>query len=521
MLSLYKLMLFVATVSVVAAIRNDQSKPMRTDAGMVSGVTDPTGVSAYLGIPFAAPPVGPLRWRPPQPAAHWDGVRAADHFGASCMQNEVGSRLPWTKEFMTQGPISEDCLFLNVWTAAKSPSAKQAVMVFIYGGGFSEGSTVCAVYNGAALAQKDVVVVSMNYRVGPLGFLVYPELTKESEHHASGNYGLLDQIAALQWVQRNIAVFGGDPSRVTIFGQSAGAISVDDLMRSPLAQGLFARAIAESGPGLFPESLMGGADTLEKREQQGVKWAESKGAHSLADLRAMPAAEFYKPTPGATGPGGVGGPITDGWVIARERPAHQVPLIVGMVTGDTAFASMFGPQAPATVDGFKSVAQKTYGDRAATFLQLYPVDKDSDVPAANAASQVDRGRVSLDVWCEGQVKRSGTVYTYYFDRAIPWPEHPEFGAFHSAELPYIFETLKVMDRPWTPEDFKLADTISSYWANFAKAGDPTGNSNRSGLPEWPSYDPNRHTTMELGNHVGPIPEAGPAQVDFFMSYLKQ
>ena len=502
-----------ASILLLGAIANGSDKPVRIDTGLITGTTV-NAVTSYLGIPFAAPPVGDLRWRPPQPAAHWKGVRAADHFGASCMQDEVGSRLPWTKEFMTHGPVSEDCLFLNVWTTAKSPREKQAVMVFIYGGGFSEGSTVCPVYDGAALAEKGVVVVSMNYRVGPLGFLVYPELTRESEHHSSGNYGILDQIAALRWVQKNIAAFGGDPNRVTIFGQSAGAISVDDLMRSPLAKGLFARAIAESGPGLFPENLMGGADTLESREQQGVKYAESKGAHSLADLRAMPAADFFKHTPGAPG---VGGPATDGWVIPAERPSHEVPLIVGMVTGDTAFASLFGPQAPPTVDGFKSTAQKVYGDRAPAFLQLYPVSKDSEVPAAKAASQVDRGRVALDVWCETQAERSGTVYTYYFDHPIPWPAHPEFGAFHSSELPYIFETLKVMDRPWTPEDFKLSEIMSSYWSNFAKTGDPNG----SGMPQWPAYNPESHTTMELGDHVGPIPEADPAKVEFFVNYFKQ
>lgn len=500
----------ILLINAVAAASNT---PVRIETGLISGVTA-NGVTAYLGIPFAAPPTGELRWRPPQPAAHWTGVRTADHFGASCMQDEVGSRLPWTKEFMTQGPISEDCLFLNVWTAAKSPREKRAVMVFIYGGGFSEGSTVCAVYNGAALASKGVVVVSMNYRVGALGFLVYPELTRESEDHSSGNYGLLDQIAALQWVQKNISAFGGDPTRVTIFGQSAGAISVDDLMRSPLAKGLFARAIAESGPGLFPEDLMGGADTLEKREQQGVKYAEAKGAHSLAELRAMPAADFFKQAPGAPG---VGGPVMDGWVLPAARPAHEVPLIVGMVTGDTAFASMFGPQAPATVAAYESVVEKVYGNRAATFLELYPVDKDSEVPTAKAASQVDRGRVSLDVWCEAQAKRSATVYTYYFDHPIPWPQHPEFGAFHSAELPYIFRTLKVMDRPWTSEDLKLSEVMSSYWSNFAKTGGPNG----AGVPQWPVYNSENHTTMELGDDVGPIPEADPAKVKFFVSYFKK
>ncbi len=513
---LSKLIALGATLLLPAAMPEPVNSPVRIDTGLVSGTTD-GGVTAYFGIPFAAPPVGQLRWHPPQPAAHWDGVRAADHFGASCMQDEVGSRLPWTKEFMTQGPISEDCLFLNVWTTAKSPREKQAVMVFLYGGGFSEGSSSVAVYDGAALARKGVVVVTPNYRVGPLGFLVYPELTKESEHHSSGNYGLLDQIAALQWVQRNIAAFGGDPNRVTIFGQSAGAISVADLMRSPLAQGLFARAIAESGPGLFPENLMGGADTLEKREQQGVKYAESKGAHSLADLRALPAADFYKRDPGARGPAGVGGPVTDGWVLTAEHPAREAPLVVGMVAGDAAFASFFGPQAAPTVAGYTSAAQKTYGDRAAAFLKLYPAEKDSDVSAAKAASQTDRARVSLDVWCQNQVKHSETVYTYYFDHAIPWPAHPEFGAFHSSEVPYIFETLKLMDRPWTAEDFKLSEIVSSYWSNFAKAGDPNG----SGLPQWPAYNPDSHGTMELGGHVGPIPEADPAKAEFFISYFKE
>jgi para-nitrobenzyl esterase len=491
--------------------------PVRIDTGLTSGAVEPNGVTAYLGIPFAAPPVGPLRWRPPQPAAHWDGVRPADHFGASCMQVETGSWLPWTEEFMTHGTISEDCLFLNVWTTAKPAGEKQAVMVFLYGGAFREGSSSVAVYNGSALARKGVVVVTVNYRVGALGFLAYPGLTQESKHHASGNYGLLDQIAALQWVQRNIDAFGGDPKRVTIFGQSAGAISVADLMRSPLAQGLFARAIAESGPGLFPESMLGGEETLAHREQQGVRYAESKGAHSLAELRAMPAADFFKSTPGSKGGPEVGGPFADGWVLTAKHPAHEVPLMVGMVAGDAAFASGFGPPMAPTVSNYTAAAQKAYGAQAAAFLRLYPAEKDADVPAAKAASQTDRARVSIDVWCADQVKRSGTVYTYYFDHAIPWPAHPEFGAFHTSEVPYIFETLKLLDRPWQPIDFKLSETMSSYWTNFAKTGDPNG----PGLPRWPAYELESHTTMELGEHVGPIPVANPAKVAFFANYFKQ
>ena len=502
----------------LGAAPNSRISPVRIDTGLISGTTDKSGATAYLGIPFASPPVGPQRWRPPQPAAHWESVRPADHFGASCMQAEPGSRLPWTEEFMTQGAVGEDCLFLNVWTAATSANEKRAVMVYFYGGGFNEGSSSVAVYNGAELARKDVVVVTLNYRVGPLGFLVLPELTKESEHQSSGDYGLLDQIAALGWVHRNIGAFGGAPGRVTIFGQSAGAISVADLMRSPLAKGLFARAIAESGPGLFPESVLGGGMTLAQREQQGLRYAESKGAHSLADLRALPAADFFKSTPGSKGgPPGVGGPVTDGWVLTAEHPAQEVPTIVGMVSGDAAFASGFGPPVAPSVASYTSLAQRTYGDRAATFLKLYPVEKDGDVAAARRASQTDRARVSIDVWCQDQVKRSGRVYTYFFDRPIPWPAHPEFGAFHSSEIPYIFETIKLLERPWEPVDFRLSQMMASYWSNFAKAGDP----NAPGLTRWPIYEPDSHKTMELGERVGPMPEADPAKVEFFVRYFKK
>jgi para-nitrobenzyl esterase len=242
---------------------------VRVDGGQLSTSTGtPGGVRAFKGIPYAAPPVGDARWRAPQPVVPWDGVRQADRFGASCVQAQPGSRLPWTEEFMTQGPVSEDCLFLNVWTAA-AVTERLPVMAYIYGGGFNEGSSSVAVYDGASLAARGVVVVTINYRTGPLGFLVHPALSAESPHKVSGNYGLLDQIAALAWVQRNIAAFGGDPTAVTIFGQSAGAISVADLMRSPLAKGLFARAIAQSGPGLLGRNVLGGGLTLQEREQAG------------------------------------------------------------------------------------------------------------------------------------------------------------------------------------------------------------------------------------------------------------
>jgi para-nitrobenzyl esterase len=343
---------------------------------------------------------------------------------------------------------------------------------------------------------------------------VHPELTKESEHHSSGNYGLLDQIAALQWVRRNIAAFGGDPEKVLIFGQSAGAMSVADLMRSPLAQGLFVRAIVESGAGLLPERMMNGG-SFEDREQQGVKYAESKGAHSLAELRALPASEFFKSAPG--GPPAGGGPAIDGWVLPAQHPEHEVPVIVGMVSGDAALFAGFGPPAPPTVADYTSSAQKTYGDMAATFLKLYPAEKDGDVAIERKESGIDQARVSLDVWSASQITRSGTVYTYYFDHPIPWPAHPEFGAFHTSEVPYIFQTLKLLERPWTSVDWKLSETMSSYWSNFAKTGDPNG----PGVPQWSRYAADRHRTMELGDHVGPMPEADPAKLEFFLTYLRK
>jgi para-nitrobenzyl esterase len=447
---------------------------VKTDAGVVVPGPSSGGVTAFLGVPFAAPPVGPFRWRPPQPLTYRNADWKADQFGTSCMQNQSGSRLPWTEEFMTQGPIGEDCLYLNVWTTAKNAGDKHPVMFWIYGGAFNEGSSAVAVYNGAELAKKGVVVVTANYRVGPLGFLAHPELTNESEHGSSGNYGLLDQIAALRWVQKNIAAFGGDPRQVTIFGQSAGALSVAALIRSPLGSGLFARAIAQSGPGLFAQGSFGAADTLPAREAAGVKLAQAKGAASLADLRALPAAAFYGPS----APPMPGGPFNDGWVLPERAPAAQVPLMVGFVADDLGLAG--------------------------------------NTPEQKAVSR-ERARVSMHLWAADQLAASKRIYTYYFDRAIPWPAHPEFGAFHSGEIPYFFNTLNRLPRPWEPVDRKLAEIASTYVTNFAKKGDPNG----SGLPPWPAFDPASHTTMELGARVGSMPLADTARMTQLLSELKK
>ena len=487
---------------------------VKTESGLLSGAPPTAGVTAYLGIPYAAPPVGELRWKPPQPPLRWDGIRKADTFGTSCMQNQAGSRLPWTEEFMTQGPIGEDCLFLNVWTAARAPNGRVPVMFWIYGGGFNEGSSSVAVYDGTELAKKGVIVVSVNYRVGPLGFLTHPELTKESEHRSSGNYGLLDQIAALRWVRDNIAAFGGDPNQVTIFGQSAGALSVAALMRSPLARGLFARAIAQSGPGLLGRNALGANSTLSDREAAGLKYAESKGAHSLADLRALPAATFFAPSGGRGGTPAPNGIVRDGWVLTDTAPAEQVPVMVGFVADDIGVGGA-GSAAGAKpgLATYKSDAERIYGDQAAAFMKLYPAASDTDVPVAQKSAARDRIRVSLDLWAAEQARSSKRLYTYYFDRVIPWPAHPEFGAFHTSEVPYVFNTIARIDRPWEPVDKTVAEAMSSYWANFARKADPNG----PGLPRWAAYDPNTHMTMQIGSRTGAMRVAEPDKLQFFLA----
>ena len=490
-----------------------------TDLGSVSGLTGRGGVTAFLGVPYAAPPVGDLRWRPPQPAARWEGVRKTQTFGASCMQAQPGSRLPWTEEFMTQGPISEDCLFLNVWTVARTPNARLPVMVWIYGGGFNEGSGSVAVYDGTELARKGVIVVSLNYRVGALGFLAHPELTRESEHKSSGNYGLLDQIAALQWINRNIAAFGGNPAQVTIFGQSAGASAVMQLMRSPLAKGLFVRAIAQSGPGRNrpPAAPTPATIVLADREAAGARYMESQGARTLSEMRALPASTFFAAPPaGSSAVTMPGGPFTDGWVLTPEQTTDQVPLIAGFTADDLGLGGG-AASAKASIAAYESDARRLYGDQAAAFLKLYPAASDADVPRAQKTAARDRARVSMDIWADEQMKVSKRVYTYYFDRAIPWPAHPEFGAFHTGEVPYVFNTLARLNRPWEPADLTLAEAMSSYWANFGKKGDPNG----TGLARWPQYAPGTHTTMQLGARLGTMSVADTARLDFLLAQLQK
>jgi para-nitrobenzyl esterase len=480
---------------------------VKTDSGVLEGSTIPSGVRVFKGIPYAAPPVGDLRWKPPQPAKSWTGVRKADKFSDSCMQALTRSRNPWTKEFMVQNEASEDCLGLNVWTGAKAASEKRPVLVWIHGGAFYEGSGEIITYDGEELAKKGLIVVTINYRLGIFGFYTHPELTKESPNQSSGNYGLLDCVAALQWVQKNIAAFGGDPNRVTIAGQSAGAMAVHALTASPLANGLFHRAIAESG-----SSVTRRTRNLSDSEKDGVKWAETKGATSLQELRAKPAAELMG--------GARFAPVVDGWFLPAETATifaqgkqNDVPMITGLTADEGSASATYGKVQP---EEFMKQMQQRFGAQAEAFLKLYPSNNQTQSGLSQKQSARDQSLVSMYLWAAERAKTSkAKAYTYYFTRGIPWPEHPEFGAFHTGDVPYFFANLKHLNRPWEAVDRKLAETASSYWVNFAKTGNPNG----KGLPNWPVFDAAEQVTMELGEKTAVRPVAEKEKLIFFTQYF--
>ncbi|MGD0008223.1 MAG: carboxylesterase/lipase family protein [Terriglobia bacterium] len=459
---------------------------LATDAGLVEGaVSADSKVRIFKGIPFAAPPVGALRWKAPQPVPSWTGVRKATDFGARCMQGRIFEDMI----FRDSGP-SEDCLYLNVWTPATSSQAHLPVMVWIYGGGFAAGSASEPRQDGENLAKKGVVVVSFNYRLGVFGFLSHPDLSKESGHNASGNYGLWDQVAALEWVRRNIAAFGGDPDNVTIFGESAGSFSVSALMASPLAQGLFQRAIGESGA-FFSVTL--GAKPLAVSEQADQKFTDSLGVHSLEALRTLPADALLE---AARKQGMIRfWPIIDGYFLPEEVRSifasgkqSKVPLLAGWNADEGDFHAIFAGAAP-TAPNFVARAQTLFGDKADAFLKLYPAGTDDQAKRSAQDLAGDQFiAFSTWKWIELQAATGNSrVFRYEFDDAPPSAAKdstaPSRGAYHSAEIEFVFEALASKNLPWRPEDEKLSDLMSSYWTNFAKTGDPNG----PGLPPWPAY----------------------------------
>jgi para-nitrobenzyl esterase len=472
------------------------AEQVRTASGIVEGVVSADAkVRTFKGIPFAAPPVGSLRWRPPQSEPSWNGVRKATEFGARCMQGRIYEDMV----FRDPGP-SEDCLYLNVWTPATSAEARLPVMVWIYGGGFQAGSASEPRQDGENLAKKGVVMVTLNYRLGIFGFFSHPELTKESPHHASGNYGLLDQVAALEWVHKNIAAFGGDPENVTIFGESAGSISVSAQMASPLSKGLLKHAIGESGAVFM---LTPRTASVQETEKTGVDFTKSLGASTLQHLRAMPADQLLAATLKDRTARYRFWPNVDGYffpespsrIYAAGKQAH-LALLAGWNADEQDYTGFFGNQ-QATKKNYAAKIRADYGRHSDELLKLYSGTSEEQVKESARDLASDQFiAYSTWKWLDMQVQTGKSrVYRYRFEQAPPMPTgDPNRGAYHSADIEYVFETLDWKHLPWTADDRKLSDTISSYWTNFAKTGNPNG----PGLPEWPGYSKaDRYEVMHL------------------------
>jgi len=495
----------ICTAAILPAFAADRVK---TANGILESTAAPKdGVRSFKGIPFAQPPVGDLRWREPQPVKKWSGVRNADQFGPACMQ-----RLSPGADYWLRGNgMSEDCLYLNVWTPAKTGKEKLPVLVYIFGGGFQNGDGSEPRYDGENMARMGIVAVSVNYRTNIFGFFVHPELTKESPHHAGGNYGLLDQVAALKWVQKNVAAFGGDPKRVTIAGESAGSISVSALMASPLSRNLIAGAIGESGAAISTLP----PQPLAKAEQNGVKFAAAAGANTLAALRAMTAEQVQDAV--AKAQGVRFSTAMDGYFLAKSLTATfeageqaKIPLLAGSNTEEQAARSVLNAGGP-TPETLANAIAKFYGDKAGPVLKAYAATTTDDV--YEAATHLASARFiayGTWKWTELQMKTGGKpVYRYLYahprpaylgmpgqpapapgrggnaaaGRGAEQPPAPR-GAVHSAEIQYAMGNLDLDKRyTWEPADYEVSKTMQAYFVNFIKTGNPNG----PGLPDWPAY----------------------------------
>jgi para-nitrobenzyl esterase len=518
---------WLMTLVGLAAAGSAGAAQVRVESGLLEGTPGSASHGpAYKGIPFAAPPVGDLRWKPPQPVAPWQGVRKATEFGPRCTQGRVFGDMVFRDE------PSEDCLYLNVWTPAAPSSKALPVMVWIHGGGFVAGSASEPRQDGERLAGKGVVVVGINYRLGVFGFFAHPELTRESSQRASGNYGLLDQVAALQWVKKNIAAFGGDPANVTIFGESAGSFAVSALMASPLAQGLFQRAIGESGAFFTAGEGTLAPKALAASEQVGQKFATSLGAESLAALRAKSADDLLKAT--MAGQPMRFGPNVDGYMLretayatfAAGKQSH-VPLLAGW-NADEIRSSVTLNKAKPTAKSFTEQTRTRFGDSADAVLKVYPAASDAEAleSAASLASDMFIGYATWK-WIEMHAATGGSpVFRYSFDRVIPVPaDHKaggvpatakDIGARHAGEIEYVFGALASSpDVPWEPVDHKLSDLMMSYWTNFARSGDPNG----PGVPQWPRYEKKTgHPVLHLADTTQAGPDAQRARYEALDAY---
>lgn len=508
-------------VPFVSALAQQSNPRIKIANGTVEGTAEASGIHAFKGIPFAQPPVGELRWKEPQPVKNWTGVRQTNKFGPRAMQRALFGDMG----FRSDG-VSEDCLYLNVWTPAKSASERLPVMVYFYGGGFMAGDGSEARYDGENMARKGIVTLTVNYRLTVFGFFAHPELTKESPHHASGNYAYLDQNAALRWVQQNIAAFGGDPKKVTIAGESAGSVAVSAQMISPLSKDLIAGAIGESGSllGTLPPS------SLAEGEDAGVKFAALVGAKSLAELRAMPASELLEATAKPNLPRFSA--TVDGYFFPKAP-------------GEMNARAILGQELP-TPENYTKALQKLYGDRASEALKLYPAATNEEVEQAATDLASDRFiGYSTWKWSDVQSKTGGKpVYRYLFARPRPamTPEMgnataglaggvvrggdakankmpPARGAVHSAEIEYALGNLATNKvYAWTPEDYKVSELMQNYFANFIKTGNPNG----PGLPKWSATtDGNQVEVMHIDVNTRAETEKNRARYLFLDPFYKK
>lgn len=476
-------------------------------AGDVSG-TQTKQVEAFLGLPYAASPAGANRWRAPQPVVSWPGIRKATAFGPACQQELSGEFGPYTKEYLTQGEVSEDCLSLNVWRpVGVSPDARLPVMVWIHGGAFSSGASSVPIYDGAELAKRGVIVISVNYRLGVFGFLAHPELTRDGE--GSGNYGLLDLIAALKWVHANIGAFGGSADQVTIAGQSAGSMAVHALITAPSAKGLFARAISQSGPGIGLQP-----EPIASAEKKGIALTVAAGVSSIDELRKLPAARVEQVARSLRTGLLQFAPVIDGTVlpanpyVSRKGGFSDTPVLAGM-NADEAFSL---PKSD--IAGLDQEIDNYFGSMRMEARQLYGVSDSAKAELADRLLRRERGIASTYGWAKNRAAQSEKpIYLYLFDHVEPGSE--QWGAFHTSEVPYALHTLsKAPSRKFTALDQAISDTMLTYWVNFIKTGNPNGER----LTSWPAYLPAKPVMNVIGAKTGPIDPLPAAKHTFYEKF---
>jgi para-nitrobenzyl esterase len=510
--------LAVPTVTLAAEVKGPL---VRTKSGSLLGLREGS-VVAFLGVPYARPPVGDLRWKAPQPMRPWRGLRNAQTFGASCYQEWPAKPFgPFTQEFVDTPKPAEDCLFLNIWRPATEATG-MPVFLWIHGGGFGGGSGAVKVYDGANLASRGVVVITVNYRVGPFGFMAHPDLSREQG--TSGNYGLEDMIAALGWVRENARAFGADPDRITIAGQSAGAVAVVDLLSAPKAQGLFTAAIAQSGAGIGINAI-----PIQQAEENGVKFASQLGVSTIQELRALPAEKVQAAIPTYFGPSGARQPripfrpVLDGKLLAAEpadgasQSASAVPLITGFTADEFIVPKPVGPSE------FEAHVRERFALDADEFLRLYPHATLEE--STNSARQLSRDTymASMWIWAEHRARLGvAPIYVYIYDHPSPAPigadsQGSGWGTFHTSDVPYFFGNLDRSRRAYTNADTEISKQLQARWLAFIERRDP----NVPGQPQWNAVDPDAILVMGIGDRVSPLaPVSTPERMAAFLRFVE-